>query len=270
MKSVARFIVCVSVAVCSLSAHADTDALAQIKKAGVIKIGVNTDYKPFGTRNESGTAVGIEPDLAQDIGKRLGVQVEMVPLETSNRIPFLQQGRIDLILASLTYNQDRAKVVSFIQPFYYAGGTGLVLKKGLGFTKWADLKGQTLCGVQGAYYNRAVTEKYGANVSAFADVTQATNAMLNNACIGFVEDSTITAQMLRDPKLSGYDAPVPVDDLSPWGMAVTTANANTPLSQFLSETVTSWHKTGELISLEKKWGLPASDWLQQQHAAQKQ
>jgi polar amino acid transport system substrate-binding protein len=269
MKSIAKFIVCASVALSGPSAHADTDTLAQIKKAGVIKIGVNTDYKPFGMRNETGKSVGIEPDLANDIGKRLGVKVEMVPLQTSNRIQFLQQGRIDLILASLTYSQERAKVVSFIQPFYYAGGTRLVLKKGLGYTKWEELRGKTICGVQGAVYNRAVTEKFGINVSAFADLSQATNAMLNNACIGLVQDSTITGQMLHDPKLSGFDSPVPVDDESPWGMAVTTANANTPFSKFLSDTVASWHKSGELISLEKKWELPPSDWLQQQHAAQK-
>ncbi|PYE15692.1 transporter substrate-binding domain-containing protein [Paraburkholderia silvatlantica] len=269
MKSIMKFIVCASVAASSLSAHADIDALAQIKQAGVIKIGVNTDYKPFGMRNESGQSVGIEPDLAKDIGKRLGVKVEMVPVQTSNRIQYLQQGRIDLIFASLTFNQERAKVVSFIQPFYYAGGTGLLLKKGLGITKWEQLKGRTICGVQGAYYNRAVTEKYGVNVSAFADLSQATNAMLNNACIGIVEDSTVTGQLLRDPKLSGFDSPVPVDDLSPWGMAVTTANANTPLSKFLSDTVASWHKNGDLIAEERKWGLPPSDWLQQQHAAQK-
>jgi polar amino acid transport system substrate-binding protein len=269
MKLIAKLFVCVSVAVMGMSAHADTDTLAQIKQAGVIKIGVNTDYKPFGMRNEAGESVGIEPDLARDIGKRLGVKVEMVPLQTSNRIPYLQQGRIDLILASLSYNQERAKVVSFIQPFYYAGGTGLVLKKGLGYTKWEQLKGKTICGVQGAYYNRAVTEKYGINVSAFADLSQATNAMLNNACIGFVEDSTITAQMLRDPKLSGFDSPVPVDDLTPWGVAVSTTNSNSTLSKFLADTIASWHKSGELIAEETKWGLPHSDWLQQQHAANK-
>lgn len=269
MKSIAKLFVCASVAVLGVPAHADTDTLSQIRQAGVVKVGVNTDYKPFGMRTESGESVGIEPDLARDIGKRLGVKVEMVPVQTSNRIQYLQQGRIDFILASLTYNQERAKVVSFIQPFYYAGGTGLILKKGLGYTSWEQLKGKTICGVQGAYYNRAVTEKYGINVSAFADLSQATNAMLNNACIGFVEDSTITSQLLHDPKLSGYEAPLPVDDLAPWGMAVSTANANTPFSRFLSETVASWHKSGELIAEEKKWGLPPSAWLQQQHAAQK-
>ncbi|SIT44067.1 Polar amino acid uptake family ABC transporter, periplasmic substrate-binding protein [Paraburkholderia piptadeniae] len=265
MKSVFGIVLSLCVAAFSTQTHAGGDALDQVKNAGVIKIGVNTDYRPFGMRDQSGQIVGIEPDLARDIGKRLGVKVEMVPVQPANRIQFLQQGRIDVILASMTYNQERAKVVDFIQPFYYAGGTGFVAHKGSGFKSWTDLHGKTVCGVQGTYYNRAVSEKYGVNIAAFADLTQAINALLNNSCVGFVEDSTVTAQLLSDSKLKDFDAPLPPDDVQPWGLAVAKQNANTPLSKFLSDTVASWHKSGELINLEKKWGLPSSEWLQTEH-----
>lgn len=249
----------------SLQANADSDALSQIKSAGVIKVGVNTDYRPFGMRDQTGQIVGIEPDLARDLGKRLGVKVELVPVQPANRIQFLQQGRINVILASLTFNAERAKVVDFIEPFYYAGGTGLIARKGSEIKKWMDLSGKTVCGVQGTYYNRAVSEKYGVNISAFADATQAVNALLNNSCVAFVEDSTVTAQMLADGKLKDFEAPLPADDVQPWGMAIAKGNANTPYGRFLSDTVASWHKSGELITLEKKWGLPASEWLQLEH-----
>jgi polar amino acid transport system substrate-binding protein len=216
-------------------------------------------------RDPAGHIVGIEPDLADDLGKRLGVKVELVPVSPANRIQFLQQGRIDVILASLTYNDERAKVVSFIQPFYYAGGTGLILRKSESVKTWADLKGKTLCGVQGTYYNRDISEKYGATVSAFADVNQAINAMSNGACVGFVEDSTITGLAIHNPRLSDFDTPLAADDVKPWGLAVSKENADTPLSQFLAATVADWHKSGALIALEKKWDLPPSQWLQEQH-----
>ncbi|HKU01152.1 MAG TPA: transporter substrate-binding domain-containing protein [Paraburkholderia sp.] len=265
MKSLFGIALSLCMAAFSVQAHAGADALSQIKSAGVIKIGVNTDYKPFGMRDQSGQIVGIEPDLARDIGKRLGVKVEMVPVQPANRIQFLQQGRIDVILASLTYNQERANVIDFIQPFYYAGGTGFIAHRGSGFKSWTDLRGKTVCGVQGTYYNRAVSEKYGVNIAAFADLTQAINALMNNSCVGFVEDSTVTGQLLNDSKLKGFDAPLPPDDVEPWGLAVAKDNANTPLSKFLSDTVGAWHKSGELINLEKTWGLPPSEWLQAQH-----
>jgi polar amino acid transport system substrate-binding protein len=123
-----------------------------------------------------------------------------------------------------------------------------------------------VCGVQGTYYNRAVSQKYGVHISAFADITQAINALLNNSCIAFVEDSTVTAQMLANSKLKDFEEPLPVDDVQPWGMAVAKGNGDTPLSKFLSNAVVSWQKSGELIALEKKWKLPASEWLQSEHA----
>jgi len=258
-------IFCLVVSAClaafASNAVAQTDALSKIKSAGVIKIGVNPDYRPFGQRDSAGNISGIEPDLAQDIGNRLGVKVEIVPVQPANRIQFLQQGRIDLILSTMTYNAERAKVVDFIQPFYYAGGTGLIGKKTLKLNSWNDLKDKTVCGVAGTYYNRAVSEKYGVQIAAFADVTQAINALINNSCVAFVEDSNLVVQLLADPKLKDFGEVLPPDDLQPWGMAIALPNANTPYEKFLKDTATSWHKDGTLIALEKKWGLPPSDWL---------
>jgi polar amino acid transport system substrate-binding protein len=240
---------------------AQSDALNKIKTSGVIKVGINPDYRPFGERDSTGKIIGIEPDLAQDIAKRLGVNVEIVPVQPANRIQFLQQGRIDLILSTMTYNNDRAKVVDFIQPFYYAGGTGLIGRKGVKLNSWNDLRDKTVCGVAGTYYNRAVSEKYGVQIAAFADVTQAINALINNSCIAFVEDSNLVVQLLADPKLKDFGELLPPDDLQPWGMAIALPNANTPYEKVLKDTATSWHKDGTLIALEKKWGLPPSDWL---------
>src|SRR5215813_6381032 len=222
------------------NALAQSDALAKIKSAGVIKIGINPDYRPFGQRDSAGNISGIEPDLAQDIGKRLGVKVEIVPVQPANRIQFLQQGRIDLILSTMTYNAERAKVVDFIQPFYYAGGTGLIGKKTVKLNSWNDLRDKTVCGVAGTYYNRALSD---------------------NSCVAFVEDSNLVVQLLADPKLKDFGELLPPDDLQPWGMAIALPNANTPYEKFLKDTATSWHKDGTLIALEKKWGLPPSDWL---------
>ena len=245
------------------------DALAKIKSDGVIKIGINPDYRPFGMRDNTGAIIGIEPDLAQDIGKRLGVKVEIVPVQPSNRIQFLQQGRIDLILSTMTYNAERAKVVKFIEPFYYAGGTGLIGRKGMGLKKWDDLRGKTVCGVQGTYYNRPVTEKFGVKIAAFADVNQAVNALVNNACIAFVEDSTLVAQMVADPKMKDFEQLLPPDDMQPWGLAIALNNQGTPYEKFLKDTVTAWHRDGTLLALEKKWGLAESEWLRNARAQPK-
>jgi polar amino acid transport system substrate-binding protein len=251
------------------NAFAQSDAMAKIKSEGTIRIGVNTDYRPFGVKTPDGKSVGIEPDLAEDVAKRLNVKVELVPVQAANRVQFLQQGRIDLIISSFGVNEERKKIVGFIEPYYYASGTGVIAKKGSGLKKWDDIRGKVLCGVQGTFYNREMEQKFGASVLAFTSITEAANALLQNACLGLVEDSIVTGRMLSDSKFAEYESPLPPDNIRPWGIAVSLNNLNTPYAKFLSDTVASWHKDGLLLALEKKWGLPQSEYLVQMRTSQK-
>src|SRR5690348_7690691 len=84
---------------CAASAQADD--LAMIRQRGTLIVGVKTDYPPFGFRSPAGEIEGIEPDLAADVANSLGVKLELVPVVASNRIQFLEQGRIDLIIATM-------------------------------------------------------------------------------------------------------------------------------------------------------------------------
>ena len=72
-----------------------------------------------------GKIVGFEPDLAADIAKRLGVKLELVPVVASNRIQFLQQGKIDLMIATMSDTPERRKIVDIVEPDYYASGTNV-------------------------------------------------------------------------------------------------------------------------------------------------
>ena len=90
------------------AALAQSDTLASVKQKGKIVVGVKADYKPFGYTDPSGKIVGLEIDLANDVAKRLGVQIELVPVIAANRMEFLKQGRIDLMIATMAYKPDRA------------------------------------------------------------------------------------------------------------------------------------------------------------------
>src|SRR5579883_2949624 len=78
------------------TAHADT--LADIKAKGTLVVGVKADYPPYGFRDSSGNIIGFEPDLAADVAKRLGVKLQLEPVVASNRMQFVQQGKIDLMI----------------------------------------------------------------------------------------------------------------------------------------------------------------------------
>lgn len=252
-------------------AQAQSPVLDRIKSAGVLRVGVKTDYKPFGFLDPTGKVVGLEPDLAADMAKRLNVRLELVPVQTANRIEFLQQGRIDLMIATMSVNEQRRKVVGIVEPFYYAGGTGLLIRKNAGVKKWEDLKGKPICGTQGAYYNRGVAQKYGAQIVAFPGNVEAQNALLTGSCVGFVQDSTLLASILAsgDSKWVHYEMPLPVEDISPWAVAVPLEERDLAYGDFARKAVAEWHSSGLLMSLEQKWELPATEFLKEQQAKAK-
>src|SRR6266705_3521423 len=157
-----QWLVAAALVLCGNAAWAQSDTLASVKQKGKIVVGVKADYKPFGYTDPSGKIVGLEVDLANDVAKRMGVQIELVPVIAANRMEFLKQGRIDLMIATMAYKPDRAEVIGIPEPFYYAGAANVFAKKNSGLRTWADIKGKPICGIQGAYYNRRTGEEFGA------------------------------------------------------------------------------------------------------------
>src|ERR1700756_5746549 len=103
--------------------------LDKIKQRGVLVVGTKADYKPFGFRDPSGNIVGFEPDLAKDVADRLGVRLELEPVVSANRMQFLQQGKIDLMLATMNVTDERRKTVGIVEPSYYASGVNVFVNR---------------------------------------------------------------------------------------------------------------------------------------------
>lgn len=250
-----------------IGVQANAASLDQIKERGVLKVGVKADYRPFGFLDSNGKVVGLEPDLAKDVASRLGVDLELVQVQTANRMEFLQQGRIDLMIATMSVNDQRRRAVGVIEPYYYAGGTAVLVRKDAQIKSWEALRGKKICGTQGAYYNRNVAQKYGADIVAFPGSTEAQSALLTGSCIGFLQDSTLIAAMLSDPsgRWTDYEMPLPVEDLQMWAIAVPKDDLESPFADFMRKTVTDWHKSGLLIEKEKEWDLMPTSFVQEQH-----
>lgn len=240
------------------------DTLADIKQRGKLVVGVKTDYKPFGFLDPSGKVVGIEPDLAADVARRLGVTVEYVPVVAANRIQFLQQGRIDLMIATMTDTPEREGLVGIVKPNYYDSGADVLARKGSGLNTWADVRGKTLCGIQGAYYNKDVQDKYGATLQSFTGTAEALNALQSGSCVGFVYDDTFNLPKLNDPQWSGYECKLPSIEALPWGVAV--EKSDDKFLAYMSDVVKDWHKSGLIMSLQKKYGLPVSEFAKRMNA----
>lgn len=246
------------------------DQLAEIKARGKLVVGVKQDYKPWGYLDPDGNIVGFEIDLARDVASRLGVEIELVPVVASNRMEFLQQGKIDLVIATMGDNPKRREVVGMIEPNYYAGGTNVLAPRAAGLKDWSQLAGKDVCAIQGAYYNKRVTQVYGPNLVAFAGIPEATAALKNGNCVAFLYDNTwIESQIASDDQWADYEMPLVTEDLQSWAVAVPLGELDGAWGAFMKETSAEWHKTGFLIELNAKWGIKDNPFLQEMHEKHK-
>ena len=99
-------------------------AIEQIRKRGVMRVGVST-FVPWVMRDKNGDLIGYEVDVANRLGKDLGVKVEFVPTAWDGIIPALQAGRFDLIIGGMTPTPPRMQSIDFTNPYSYTG-IGLV------------------------------------------------------------------------------------------------------------------------------------------------
>ena len=240
---------------------ASADALDDIKKKGVLVVGTKADYRPFGFLDPSGKIVGFEPDLAADVAKRLGVKLELVPVVASNRIQFLQQGKIDMMIATMSDTPERRKIVDIIEPNYYGSGTNILALKTAGIKSWDGLRGKKVCLIQGAFYNKELQEKYGVDGVAFPGTAEALAALKNGNCVAFAYDDTAIVGEMQKPEWSAYEMPLDSILFVPWGLAVKQCEKG--FADMMSKTATEWHKSGFIQDLEKKWGIKPTKFAQE-------
>ncbi len=242
---------------------ASADGLDEIKERGTLRVGVKADYKPYGYLNENGEIVGIEPDLAQDVADELGVGLELIPVVSSNRMQFLEQGRIDLMIATMTDTPERREVVRVVEPNYYASGTNVLARESVGFKEWSDLEGAPICGIQGAFYNRKTEQEFGAEVIAFKGTAEALNALQQGRCVGFVYDDSFLISRLGEPAYADYEIPFETIDDAPWGIAV--AKGEDAFADKMSAIIEDWHESGRILDLEAEYDVPTTPFATKMH-----
>src|SRR5208282_580188 len=107
------------------SAHADQ--LDDILKAGVLRVATFDSNPPFGSIDpKTYKIVGYDVDIAQAIADAFGVKLSLVATNPANRIPLLQSGKVDLIVADITITPERAQVIDFSTPYFITGQQFLV------------------------------------------------------------------------------------------------------------------------------------------------
>lgn len=104
-------------------APAHANGLDDLMARGTLKVAVPQDFPPFGSVGPDMKPRGLDIDTAQLLADRLKVKLELTPVNSTNRIPFLTTGKVDLVISSLGKNPEREKVIDFSRayaPFYLA------------------------------------------------------------------------------------------------------------------------------------------------------
>ncbi len=221
------------------AAQCTNDVWNKVMKRGKVVVGVKADYKPWGYRSTSGELIGMEIDMAKDVAAAMNVDLELVPVQSSNRMQFLEQGKIDMMIATMSDRVDRRKIVGITQPNYYTSGTNIMSPKALGLSSWEDLRGKPVCGKQGAFYNKIVADR----------------------CIAWVYDDSSIMSDLSSGEFDDFEMPLASEDDNPWGLAVPLAEKDCIFGHFMSGITYNMHQSGRLIELEQKHGIQSTNYL---------
>ncbi|ENX57380.1 MULTISPECIES: cysteine ABC transporter substrate-binding protein [Acinetobacter] len=130
----------------SAESSTQVSSIEQIKKNGVVRIGVFSDKPPFGYLDAQGKNQGFDVEIAKHVAKDLlgdENKVQFVLTEAANRVEYLKANKVDIIFANFTVTPEREQVVDFAKP-YLKVALGVVSPKNKPITDIAQLKDQTL------------------------------------------------------------------------------------------------------------------------------
>lgn len=175
--------------------------LDMVKKRGHLIAGVKTDFPPFGYVDASGKNLGFDVDVAHLFARALfndPNKVELVAVTSGNRIPFLQSGKIDIIIATVTITDERRQVVEFSDP-YFLSGSLLLVPKASPIRGVEDLAGKTVAVIQGAIQDKDIEQLAPkANRVKFGKVSEAVLAVKGGRADAFAQDDILILTLAKE------------------------------------------------------------------------
>ncbi len=173
--------------------------MAALASKGEIVIGTKFDQPLFGLKGLSGDPEGFDVEIGKLIAKELGVTPKFVETVSANRETFIQQGNVDIVIATYTINDKRKEVIEFAGPYYMAGQSILALKDRTDLSTPESLVGQPVCSVTGST-PAAKLEEIGAEPVLFGTYTE---------CLEPLRQGTVVAVSTDNVILAGFAAQYP-------------------------------------------------------------
>ena len=177
--------------------------MGKIQERGEIRIGVKFDVPPFGFKNPQTNEVeGFDVDLGRFIAEELGVEPRFVEAISDNRIPFLQRGRVDLVLSTMTINAERDQEIDFSEPYYIAEGR-ILAPKGSDIGGLEDLAGKNVCTALGSTYEATLRKRARRAKLKLVDSYSECLELIQNKAVDAIstDDVILTGMIIQDDNL---------------------------------------------------------------------
>ncbi len=244
-------------ALAPLAAQAQ-NALDEVMARKTINIAIPTDFPPYGYVGTDLKPQGLDVDMANYIGAKLGVKVELVPVTSANRIPYLQTKKADLVISTLGKNAEREKVIDFTaaySPFFQA----VFAAKSLAIKSYADLAGKTVGVTRGAMEDMELSKlaPAAADIKRFEDNNATVSAFVSGQVQAIATGASVAGNLMgRNPQL-GTEYKLLIKD-SPNFIGV--AKGEDKLRLKVNEIIAAAKAAGDLDKMAVKWlGRPAGD-----------
>jgi glutamate transport system substrate-binding protein len=178
------------------ASFAEGTTMARLKDAGAVKVGTKFDQPLFGLKNLEGKPEGFDVEIAKLIAGEMGIapdKIEFIEAVSANREPFIEQGKVDFVVATYTINDKRKQVVDFAGPYYEAGQDIMVAKgnpEGIGGPD--DLAGKKVCSVTGSTPAENIRTNYPkAELTEFDVYSKCAEALKNGQVQAVTTDNVI-------------------------------------------------------------------------------
>lgn len=256
MKRLATILLCffmVPLASVAPIAAAD-DLLNDVLERGTLRVGFSS-FVPWAMRDKNGGFIGFEVDVAREVAKDMGVELELVPTAWDGIIPALLAGKFDVVISGMSITPARNLQVNFTAP-YAQSGLGLVanrkLSQGLASLEDFNDDGVTFALRRGAYPVEFVKQNLPkARILQFDDEASARQEVINGRAHAWITSAP-------EHRFAAADHPkalhVPVDELfsrSVEGMALRKGDVDA--LNFFNGWVRVKHESGWLAERHAYW-----------------
>jgi polar amino acid transport system substrate-binding protein len=236
-------------ALASTLSHAD--ALDDITRTKTLRVAVPQDFPPFGSVGTDLKPVGYDIDVAKLIARDLGVTLEIVPVSSANRIPYLNTKKVDLVISSLGKNAEREKVMDFSVAYapFFNGVFGLSGQK---VSKVEDLAGMTVGVTRGAIEDLELSKiaPATATIKRFEDNNTTISAYLSGQVSLVATGNVVAASISEKQPNKKLDVKFLIKN-SPCHIGLN--KSETRLLEQVNAIVAKARKDGRLNTIALKW-----------------